>query len=107
MRRMEQRDAFSPQRERDAHLLGDRVVPGGFDHGAEVLAERRQVSAIVRPAQDDELRVAIEPRELPQQVSDVGPDAEGVQLAAVDAYPHARIIQGGKGGILPYLSQPA
>src|SRR5262249_31994138 len=54
-----------------------------------VLAQRRQRRPILGAAQDDEIGVAIEARKLPQQVPDVGADAEVVQLAGVYANPHA------------------
>ena len=94
---MKERHAFAPERERDLQLLGDRVVAGRFGHGPEILSERRQRLAILGPAEHHELGLAIEPRQLPQQVADVGADAEVVQLAGVDADPHgAQSYQAGR-----------
>ena len=43
---------------------------------------------IVGPAEDHVLRVVIDPRELPQEVADVGADPEVVELSGVDADAH-------------------
>ena len=80
------------ERERHAHLFGHRVVAGPLGHGPEIFAERRQRFAVFRAAEQDELGLPIEARQLPENVADVGADAEVVQLPRVDTYPHREII---------------
>ncbi len=92
MRRVKQRDALPPQRERNPDLLRDRVIAGGLDHGPEVLAERSEGRGVRFPAQQHELRPLIDPCEMPQQIADVRADAEVMQLARVDADPHGHMI---------------
>ena len=65
MRRVEERHALAAQRERDAHLLGDRVVAGRLGDGAKITAERVQRLAVLLAAQHDELGVSVEAREVP------------------------------------------
>ena len=89
MRGMEQRDVLTLERQRDLELLGDRVVGGRFRDRPKVLAERAERRSIGRPAEQHELGVMIQPRQLPQQVANIGPDSEIVQLAGVDADAHA------------------
>ena len=55
---------------------------------AEVRPELRRHVDIVRPAQEDVLRLLIEPREPAQHVADVGADAEVVELPRVDGDSH-------------------
>ena len=90
MRRVEERHPLAHQRERDLHLLQDGVVAGRLRHRPEILAERRQRRAIVGPTENHEFGLAVHPRQLPQQVPDVGADAEVVQFTGVYADPHGR-----------------
>ena len=68
--------------------------------GRKFGAERRQRARVLRTAEQHELGLVVEPRQLPQQVADVGADAEIVKLPGVDADPHGAIIAGqaGQGG---------
>src|SRR6185369_3757724 len=73
----------------DLELLRDRIIAGRLRDRPEVLSHRGQRAAIFWPAEDDELGVAVESRQLPKEVPDVGADSEIVQLSGVDADPHA------------------
>ena len=92
VRRVEERDAFTPERQRDPELLADRIVARGFRHGPEILAERAKRLAVVGPGEHDKLGLTIEPRQVPQQVADVRADAEIVQLPRVYADAHRDMI---------------
>src|SRR5262245_14552990 len=94
MRRVEQRHPFAPKRLRYLQLFRDRVVAGRLRDGAEVLAERREPLPVLGPAEHDVLGVAIESRKLPEEIPDVGADAEVMELAGIDADPHDEIISG-------------
>ena len=85
MGRVKERDAFTLERQRDAKLFGERVIASRFEHGAKVVAKRLDRGSIFQAAEQNELGVVIETRQLPQQVADVGADAEIVQLSRVDA----------------------
>ena len=89
VRRVKQRDAFAPERQRDLRT-------------ARRASSCRRVSATARKFSPSDASASrssgrqsstnsvslVEPRQLPQQVPDVGADAEVVQLAGVDADPH-------------------
>ncbi len=99
---------FAPERQRNPELLGERVVAGRFGHGAEVLAERlRAHGRVLGPAEQHELGVVVETRQLPQQVPDVGADAEIVQLPRVDADAHLDIIADAASGRAGGAARPA
>src|SRR5262249_25578238 len=89
MWRVKQSDLFTPERQGQLDLLGDRVVAGRFDHGPEVFAQRIERLAIVATAEENEFRVVIDAGKMAQQIPDVGADAEVVQLAGVYADSHA------------------
>ena len=97
VRRVKQRDALAPQRQRNAELLGRGIVAGRFRNapGSSRRATRHN-ACVGRRGRNDELGLPIEPRELPQQVADVGADAEVVQLPGVDANAHELMILGGQ-----------
>src|SRR5262249_5497883 len=92
MWRVKQRDPLTPERERDANLFVQRVVGRRLRDGPKVFSERRQRLAVGRPAENHVLGLTIESGELPQQVPDIGADAEIMQLAGIYADPHARMI---------------
>src|SRR5882724_8801324 len=92
MWRMEERHALALERERDGDLLGNRVRLGVFGERPEILAECRQPVAIGWSAQHDEFALVVEAGELPQEIADVGPDAEIMQPAGVDPYAHGVMI---------------
>jgi hypothetical protein len=89
VRRVKQCDPLALERPRDFHLFRDGVVAGRLRDRPEVLSNRRQRVAILWPAEDDELGLAVETSQVPEQVPDVGADAEVVQLSGVYADPHA------------------
>ena len=68
-----------------------RVVLGRLDGKLE----RRQRRAIPGPADHHILRPIVHARQVPQEISDIGADAEVMKLAGVDADPHGHIIQFG------------
>ncbi len=68
MRRVKERHAFALERERNPQLLDDRIVSRGLGDRAEVVPEQRERFAVALAAEDDELGLAIEARQLPQQV---------------------------------------
>ena len=92
VRRVEQGHPLALERQRDSHLLGDGIVARRLGNRPEVLAERRQRLAIPGTAEDHELGPGVDPRQVPQQIPDVGADAEVVQLAGVYADPHGHMI---------------
>jgi hypothetical protein len=85
-------DALAFERERHRDLFSDRVVPGRRGERPEIPPKRRQPVPVLDPAEKDEVGVLIQSRELLEQVSDVGPDAEIVQLADVNPDAHVLII---------------
>jgi hypothetical protein len=70
-------------------LLRDRIIARRLGNRPEVLSNHRQRVAILWPAKDHELGLAIEASQLPQEVPDEGADAEVVQLSGVYSDPHA------------------
>ena len=92
VRCVKQRHALALERERNLQLFGDRIVAGRLGHGPQVVTEGRDRRGILRAAQHHEVGVAIEPRQLPEQIADVGADAEIVQLPRVDADAHLDMI---------------
>ncbi len=88
MRRVIEIDALAPERQRNPDLLGERVVRRRLDDRPEVFAKAPHRRVIVLPAEDHVLGVVIHPRQLAEEVADVGADAEVVQLAGVDADAH-------------------
>ena len=88
VRRMVDVGPLAPQDPGHVDLLAQRVVGRRFEHGAEVRAELRGDAQVGLMAEQDVLGVAIDPREVPQQVADVGADAEVVELPRVDRDAH-------------------
>jgi hypothetical protein len=104
MRRVEQRDALAAERQRNPELLADGVVPGRLRDCSKIFrkgAERRDVFGA---AEEDEFSPLVEPCEVPQQVPDVGADAEVVQLPRVYTDAHEDMILSGSA---TYRSQPS
>ena len=89
VRGMEQTDAFTPEQERDGELFSDRIIAGARKDRTKVLAKSTNRGRIIWPAEQHEVALLVQAREFPQQVPDVGPDAEIVQFAGVDANPHS------------------
>ena len=90
MRLVHQAHPLARERERNAELLGDRIGRRRLGHHAEVAAQHVAGRGIVRPAQHDVFRLAIEPRQLDQDVAEIGADAEIAQLARVNGNSHRR-----------------
>src|SRR5215207_7907571 len=80
--------AFANEAERNRELLGNRVRPRRFRHCAEVGTESVRDLCVLRAAQDDVISLLVESRQAKQDVSDVRADAEVVELARIDRYPH-------------------
>ena len=66
-------------------------------HGTSGGSEGYHRGAVRRARQHDELGVAIETRQLPQEIADVCADAEVVELAGVNADSHGLMILVGSG----------
>ena len=92
MRRMEQLDCLASDVDRDRELLADRVRASVFDDGPELRTERVHRVAVVRLAENDVLVTVVLPRELTQQIADVGADAVVAQLSRVDRDSHERLL---------------
>lgn len=90
VRRMEEIDARVPQRQRNAPLLGDRVMCRPLGQRLEPRAERLDERAVALPAQDDVVVVISASGERLDEVADVGANAEVVQLAGVDGNAQGR-----------------
>src|SRR5215510_12428712 len=86
---VKQIDTLAFERPGNLDLLRNRVVARLFRNRPEVLPKLRQGHLIFRTAEQHELRVVIETRQVPEQVANVGADAEIVQLPGVDADAHA------------------
>ena len=92
MRRVVDVRTLAPQDPRHVNLLAQRVVGRRLAHAAEVRPELRGDAQVGLTAEQDVLGIAIDPRELSQQVADVGPDAEVVELPRVDRDAHIRAL---------------
>ena len=88
MGRVKQRDPLALQRPGNPDLFRDRIIAGRLRDRPEVFSNRRQRLAILWTAEEDEFGLAVEARQMPEQVPDVGADAEVVQLSGVYADPH-------------------
>jgi len=88
VRRVKEGHALAADRPGQRELLGDRVVAGAVRDGAKILAKGRNPGAIFGPAEQNELGVVVNPRELFEQVADVRADAKVVKLPRVNANPH-------------------
>ncbi len=77
--------------ERPGHreLLADRIRFRGVDLDAKVVAEREAQLAIAATADQDVFRLAVETRQLAENVADVGADAEIVQFPGINRDAHA------------------
>jgi hypothetical protein len=79
---------LAPQDPRHVNLLAQRVVWRRLPHAAEVRPELGGDAHIGFTAEQDVFSIAIDARELSQQIADVGPDAEIVDLPRVDRDAH-------------------
>src|SRR4051812_50222617 len=84
MRGMKQVDLLPAQIKRDANLFADRVLLHRFGNGAEVRAEFLRQGRVASAAEDNVLRLRVEPRQMPQQVAQVRPDAVVPDLAGIN-----------------------
>jgi hypothetical protein len=85
---MEELSPFAAQIHRQRELLGDGVGAGRLDHRPEARPQLFNRVAVGALAEDHVLVDRVLPRQLPQQVADVGADAVVAELAAVDGYAH-------------------
>ena len=88
VRRMEEIDVPGQQPGRHHELLAQRVRLRGLHDRREVGPEAQHGVPVLRPAEEDVLGLLIQARQVLQQVPDIGPDAEVVQLAGVDRDTH-------------------
>ena len=89
VRLVHQSHALARQRQRNAELLGDRIrpAPSPAPSGNSGRARRPSSTSSGRHSTTYSV-VAIEPRQLDQDVADVGADAEVAKLARVDGDSH-------------------
>jgi hypothetical protein len=73
-------------------LLAERIVRRGLEDRAEVRSELSRHAQIRLLAEQDVLVQLIDPRQVPKQVADVGPDAEIVKLSGIYRDSHEAII---------------
>ena len=73
----------------DVKLLADRVIRRRFEDAAEVGTELCRNRQIFFACQQHVLGIRVEPRELLQQVPDIGADAEVVQFSGIDGHAHS------------------
>jgi hypothetical protein len=94
---MEQTDALALERPGYRDLLREGVVLRGRGDRSEVVAERTQNLSVLGPAEQHEFGVAIQSRQLPEQIANVGADPKIVELPSVYADAHGLIIlRGGR-----------
>ena len=79
------------------YLLAERVVGGRLQHGPKIRPELGSDIEIGGGTEENVLRVVIDACQLPQQVPDVGADAEVMQLPRIDSHPHSTDYIGAKG----------
>jgi len=89
VRRMKEIDLLAPEVERHGELLANRVRARSLRNGPKVLSETSSHVGICRPAEEQILGGLVDPREVPQQIANVGSDAVVAQLPRVDRYPHS------------------
>ena len=65
-------------------LLGNGVVRRWLQHGAEVLAKRAGDDHVRLVTEQHVLVLAVDARKMPQEVADVGADAEVVEFSGID-----------------------
>ena len=75
---------------RNTDLLAQGVVRRRLPHSTEIVAKLGRNAHIGIPAEEDVFRVPIDPREVPQQISDVRADPEIMQLPYIDGHAHQR-----------------
>ena len=92
MRGVEDIRPLATQHPRHVNLFTDRVVRRRFEDRPEVRAELRGYAEVRLVAEEDVLAVAINPREMPQQVARIGADAEVVEFSCIDRDTHPGII---------------
>jgi hypothetical protein len=91
---VEERDSLPSERKRNPDLLGDGIGAGRLDHRAKIGPERSEVGDILSTAEEYELRVLVEPRQVAQEIPDVRTDPEVVELSGIDSDAHREIIAG-------------
>jgi hypothetical protein len=79
---------LAAKHQRHVVLLAHRIVGRRLEDGPEVGAERARHLEVVLVAQQHVLVRRVDAREVPQQVADVGADAEVVELAGIDRNAH-------------------
>ena len=94
---MEQTDALALESPGYRDLLREGVVLRGRGDRSEVVAERTQNLSVLGPAEQHEFGVAIQSRQLPEQIANVGADPKIVELPSVYADAHGLIILRGAG----------
>jgi hypothetical protein len=85
---VEQIDPLAREAHGDVDLFHHRIRFSRLDDGAEVRAEAAQRLAVVGLAEQDVLRLRVQPRQVAQQVLDVGANTEVMELPGVDRDPH-------------------
>jgi len=74
------------------NLFAKRIVGRGLAHNPEIRSELRGHAQIRLAAQQDVLGVPIDAGELTQEIADVGPDPEVVELPRVDRDSHREAL---------------
>src|SRR5215510_14035365 len=92
MRRVKNVRLFTHKHERDVELLRNGVISGRLQHGPEVFAEGARDPHVGLVAEQDVLVFPIDPREMPQEVADVGADPEIVEFSGIDRNFHWWLI---------------
>ena len=88
MRRVIHVRLLAHQHPRHVNLFADGVVVRGFEDGAEVLAKCLGHAHVRLVAEQDVLVLPIDARQMPQEVPDVGADAEIVQFSGINGHSH-------------------
>ena len=88
MRAVEQIDPLPGEACRDVDLLHHRIGFGGLHDGPKVRPQPAQRLAVVGSAEQDVLRLCVQPGQLAQQILDVGANPEVMEFPGVDRDPH-------------------
>ena len=81
---VKQVDPLSPKIQRHADLFAERIVAGPFRDGPEVVPEALERRNVWRLAEKHVLSRLVDPREMSQQVPDIGTYAVVPEFASVD-----------------------